>query len=78
MGDECQYSFWDLFEAANKRKPTKKEKKEFYLLQQDERNELVKKWAESANWGIDERIGTDGKTYAAFCPLWKTDVKNLS
>ncbi len=70
MHDECNYSFWDLFEAANNRKPTNDEKGKFKALTQGKRNKLVKKWAGIAGWGIDDRMGTDGKIYTAFCPLW--------
>lgn len=74
MGDECGYSFWDLFEASHNRKATVKEKKEFEEISQEERNKLVKKWARKANWGVDDRKGTDGQIYTAFCPLWKNKI----
>lgn len=76
MGDECSYSFWDLFEAANKRRPRFEEKEEFLKISQTKRNQLIKKWAKNANWGIDDRMGTDGKVYTAFCPLWKRQNTN--
>jgi hypothetical protein len=71
MGEECAYSFWDLYQAALKRQPTEVEKKKFFALSQTERNALVKDLAEKAGWGIDDRIGSDGQIYTAFCPLWK-------
>ena len=70
MHDECSYSFWDLFEAANKRQATVTEKNNFQKITQEERNKLVKKWAKKASWGVDDRVGSDGKIYTAFCPLW--------
>ena len=74
MGDECSYSFWDLFQAAYNRKPTVKEKKGLELVAQTARNKLIKKWARKANWGVDDREGIDGQIYTAFCPLWKNII----
>ena len=70
MGEECAYSFWDLFDAALKRQPTPEEKKKFLEMTQKERNDVVKELANKAGWGIDDRIGSDGQLYTAFCPLW--------
>jgi len=75
MGNECNYSFWDLFEAANNRQPTGAEKRDFYEMTQDKRNLIVKTWAERANWGIEDRVGTDTVIYTAFCPLWRKEQK---
>lgn len=68
MGLECAYSFWDLFEKAHQRKATDLEKQEFYSLTQEARNNRIKKWAGMAQWEINERIGSDGRIYAAFAP----------
>ena len=74
MGEECAYSFWDLFDAALKRQPTPEEKKKFLEMTQKERNDVVKELANKAGWGIDDRIGSDGQLYTAFCPLWKSKI----
>lgn len=71
MGIECDYSFKDLYFAAFGEAPTQDEMVEFLRLDQDVRNERVKLWAEKAGWGTDDRVGTDGPVYTAFCPLWK-------
>lgn len=73
MGIECSYSFWDLFSKAYGRGATEKEKKDFFALTQDARNELVKQWADLASWEIDERVGTDGKIYTAFAPTFSPE-----
>jgi len=71
MGIECSYSFWDLFVAAFQREPTDNQRYEFGILTQHERNRRVKLWAQKAGWGVEDRIGSDGNLYTAFCPLWK-------
>lgn len=68
MGVECLYSFWDLFDKAHGRKATDEERATFFLLPHDKRNILIRKWAVLASWEVDERTGTDGKTYTAFAP----------
>lgn len=71
---ECAYSFADLFTAAFGRAPTQDELAALYVLSQTERNAQVQQWAEQAGWGTEDRIGTDGVVYTAFCPLWKAHV----
>lgn len=68
MGIECNYSFWDLFKAAHKREATIFEKKKFKKLNQNEKNDQVKKWAQIAGWETVTRQGTDSITYLAFAP----------
>ncbi|HKJ17006.1 MAG TPA: hypothetical protein VJ984_06650 [Xanthomonadales bacterium] len=67
MGRECQYSFDDLFRLANERDWTAAEKNDFMLLDQDARNQEVKRLAGMAG-GVrtEDRLGTDGLTYTAF------------
>ena len=71
MGPECQYSFKDLYIAAFGRTPEDSEMTELFALSQKERNQQVKRWAESAGWGTEDRAGTGGQFYTAYCPLWE-------
>ncbi len=68
MAIECAYSFKDLFIAAHHVEPNDNELLSLYDLPQQERNEIVRKWAEQAGWETKERMGTDGKMYLAFAP----------
>lgn len=68
---ECAYSFADLYTAAFGKAPTSEELADLYALSQTQRNHVVKGWADKAHWGTEERVGSDGVTYTAFCPLWK-------
>lgn len=70
MAEECDYSFNDLFVAAEKRQMSEKEKSEFLALRQEAINEQVRVLAQKAGWGTMDKIGTDGRIYRAFCPLW--------
>lgn len=68
MGRECVYSFDHLYEAAHGRQMTDSEKDWLWKASQDERNEAVAKWAQTAGWETSTRTGTDGLIYLAFCP----------
>ena len=70
MGEECTYSFGDLFKAAHNREPDQNEAMTFVMASQDERNKLIKEWAKTAGWGTEDRVWKDGKTYTAFHPNW--------
>lgn len=80
MGIECNYSFFDLFRAANKREPTVEEIAHFENLIQEKKNDLVKQWAHEAAWEIRDKIGDDGITYRAFAPTFTPgeDVNDLT
>jgi hypothetical protein len=73
MSEECQYSFSDLFEAAHKRGLQEAEAMKFVLASQEEKNKIVKELASLAGWKIEDRIGSDGKTYTAFSPTFKPE-----
>lgn len=75
MGPECKYSFKDLYAAAYNKQPTADELQGLYALPQEIRNGIVKQWAEKAGWGVEDRLGTDGVNYTAFCPTFKEDTK---
>jgi hypothetical protein len=64
----CQYSFLDLFKAANFNKKTSI----LNQMTQQEINDLVKKLCKLANWGWEDRLGTDNIIYTAFSP----EIKN--
>lgn len=64
----CAYSFNDLFLAAHSRSASDDERKQFACLSQDERNKVVRGWADLANWLTEDRIGGDGVIYTAFWP----------
>ncbi len=66
MGIECDYGFWDLYRAAYGREAEVLDMEQLYALSQDERNEVVAKWAHMAGWRTDWRVGTDGLRYLAF------------
>jgi hypothetical protein len=68
MAPECAYSFRDLFFAAHQREMTTAEKHTFMSLPQTSINKFVKELAALAGWKTQDRKGTDGKTYTAFCP----------
>lgn len=65
----CKYSFQDLFNASNYNENTKI----LYTMEQNEINILVKKLCKIANWGYEDRIGTDGIIYTAFSPEINTN-----
>lgn len=71
MGPECNYSFKDLYMAAYGANMSSEDIKQFSFLSQAERNVKVLEWARLAGWGTDDRLGSDGQLYTAFCPLWK-------
>jgi hypothetical protein len=73
MSEECQYSFSDLFKAAHNRALDQTEAMKFVLVSQDEKNKIVKELASLAGWKIEDRIGSDGKTYTAFSPTFKPE-----
>lgn len=68
---ECAYSFSDLYIAAHGKPPERTELDMLYALSQVDRNTRVREWAQQAGWGVEERVGSDGTAYTAFCPLWK-------
>lgn len=68
MGSECNYSFFDLYEAAFGRKISLKEKMAFQQLSQEEINDLVLVWAEEAGWKTTKKRGSDNKIYRSFHP----------
>lgn len=68
MGIECAYSFLDLYKAAFGKSPALKEKIKLQTLSQDEINQLVKDWAEKANWKTRNKKGADGIIYLSFHP----------
>jgi hypothetical protein len=60
-------SFRELFARARKRSWTAAEEREFMALDQDSRNQLVKKLAaEAGGVRTEDRVGTDGVVYTAF------------
>ena len=67
MGHECEMGFADLFRLAKKRAWTSEEEDRFQALDQDARNEAVKRLAQEAG-GVNtvDRPGTDGLIYTAF------------
>lgn len=64
MINTCMYSFQDLFKAANFNENTSILSK----MDQESINKLVKNLCSLAQWGWEDRIGTDGMIYAAFSP----------
>lgn len=60
----CNYSFQDLFTAANFNENTSILSK----MDQESINKLVKNLCSLAQWGWEDRIGTDGIIYTAFSP----------
>ncbi len=67
MGDECLYSFGDLFRLAHHRDWTAEEKAAFLALDQDARNDEVRSMARITGCvRTEDRVGTDGLTYTAF------------
>ncbi len=68
MGIECAYSFDDLYFAATSKHLSALESERFLQLSQDEKNHLVRQWANQAKWMVEDRIGSDGLTYSAFWP----------
>ena len=80
MSIECAYSFYDLFAAAFKRRPTIEETAHFENLSQEKKNGLVKEWAREAAWETKDKVGSDGASYTAFAPTFDpgTDPNDLS
>lgn len=72
---ECAYSFADLYIAAHDKPPERAELDALYAHSQADRNALVRAWANRAGWGVEDRVGTDGVIYTAFCPLWKVKTE---
>ena len=70
MEIECAYSFNDLFQSANLRKPTIEEMAHFQSLEQTEKNNVVKRWAKDAGWETKEKKGEKGILYIAFAPTF--------
>ncbi len=68
MPIECAYSFKDLYKAAFSQEISEEKWVQFGKISQDERNKLVRRWAQKAGWEIKDKPGTDGLTYTAFCP----------
>lgn len=68
MNESCSYSFWDLYYAAFEKEISLHEKEEFLKKSQEEKNNLVRIWAEKAGWKTEERIGSDDILYVAFHP----------
>src|SRR5262245_19438680 len=67
VGGDCCMSFRDLFILAKKRDWTAAEAKHFGLVDQPERNRLVKVLATEAGCVCtQDRTGTDGQVYTAF------------
>jgi hypothetical protein len=72
MGAECRYSFADLFRAAHGRDWSDDEKRAFEALDHDARNAWVRSMTAltAGRFVTDDRMGTDGRTYAAFRAVW--------
>ena len=67
MGQECRYSFDDLFRLAHGRDWTEAEKSAFMVLEQNARNREVKRLADQAGCvRTEDRLGSDGLMYTAF------------
>ncbi len=67
LGPECEFSFADLFRAAEGRDWTSEEEAGFVSLTQDERNEWVSRLAAKApQFTTKDKVGTDGVVYRAF------------
>lgn len=71
MGEECNYSFDDLFIAATGREMTQEEKDRLRAMTQEQRNAWVQGYVRETNGAFthEARRGTDGQTYLAF---WAT------
>lgn len=68
-GPECQFSFADLFLAAEGRMWTPEEEATFVALTQPQKNEWVSKLvAKAPGFVTADRLGTDGISYRVF---WK-------
>ena len=67
MGQECRYSFDDLFRLAYDRDWTAEEKGAFMALDQLARNREVRRLADQAGCvRTEDRLGSDGLMYTAF------------
>jgi hypothetical protein len=68
LGDECAYSFDDLFRAATGRDMSVQERISLEAASREERNRQVREWVAetSAEFRCEERRGTDGLVYTAF------------
>lgn len=67
LGPECDYSFADLFVAAEGRMWTDEEESTFKNLTQEEKNEWVARLAQKApQFTTKEKVGADGVVYRAF------------
>ncbi len=65
---ECAFSFNDLYKAAFNENPSDEMLQNFSRLPQEEKNGVVKDWAQKAGWQTITRLGSDGITYTAFAP----------
>ena len=74
MGVECSYGFKDLYRAAYGKAMERETEQHLYSVDQNERNELVTKWAIDAGWETSPRTGTDGLIYLAFCPSFTPEI----
>jgi len=72
MGNECDYSFRDLFYAAHGRALSDEEYADLMNISQHQRNARIAVWAHHAGWEFESRRGTDGVVYTAFCPSFTT------
>jgi len=68
MAIECAYSFDDLYQAAYGKPIDISDKEKFQARPQEEINTMVRSWVKKAGWMMEERAGSDGKTYLAFAP----------
>ena len=68
MSENCCYSFFDLFLAANGRSWTETERETFSKLDQERRNLEVRRLVDLTNGGLacEDRERSDGVTYTAF------------
>jgi hypothetical protein len=70
MGNECRFSFDDLFHAATGRDMTAEEKDRLYTLPQEARNAWVQGMVQQTNGSFEmdafPRQGSDGQGYIAF------------
>ncbi len=68
LDNTCRYSFQNLFDAANQYfdKPL------FYKLSQEDINRKCKELCALANWGWEDRLGSDGIVYTAFAPYLRS------
>jgi hypothetical protein len=82
MESSCTFGFEDLFWAAHARAWTPLERRALEEASQDARNALVRSWARTAGQvTLEDRRGTDGRVYSAFCfdrPDWWSRLRWLA